>query len=273
MGNTINVEDKVVFLTGAFGLVGKQISSAFIKDGAKVVLAGHNSTRTAIEETKLKKHYSADNYYVCNLELTDSGSIVYAVNSAIERFGRIDVLVNNAAIDAKFEGENISDFSKTSFENFPIDSLQRTVSVNMIGTIELTQVVCKQMLKQGGGNIINVGSIYSIIAPNQRLYDFGENEKSFKPVDYIVSKSYLPNFTRYLASFYAKKNIRCNCIAPHGIYNNHDEEFIRNFAELSPAGRMCNKEELDGAFLFLASDSSSYINGITLLLDGGWTSI
>jgi NAD(P)-dependent dehydrogenase (short-subunit alcohol dehydrogenase family) len=141
----------------------------------------------------------------------------------------------------------------------------------MIGTIQMTQEICKQMLKQGFGNIINVGSVYSMIAPNQNLYNFGSDKKMFKPVDYVASKSYIPNFTRYIATFYGKNNIRCNAIAPHGVYDGHDEQFVKNFSELSPIGRMCNREELDGPFIFLASDSSSYLTGTTIVLDGGWT--
>jgi NAD(P)-dependent dehydrogenase (short-subunit alcohol dehydrogenase family) len=128
------------------------------------------------------------------------------------------------------------------------------------------------MLNQQYGNIINVASIYSIIAPNNSLYDFGDCDKLFKPVDYVVSKSFIPNFTRFIATLYAKDNIRCNAIAPHGIINNHETQFIQNFSKLSPMGRMCNKEELDGPFLFLSSDASSYMTGETIILDGGWSS-
>ena len=124
---------------------------------------------------------------------------------------------------------------------------------------------------QGSGNIINVASTYSVVAPNQNLYDFGEGIQNFKPIDYIASKSFIPNFTRYIATFYAVNNIRCNAIVPHGIYNNHPEEFLINFSKMSPLGRMCNREELEGPFLFLASNASSYMTGQNLIIDGGWT--
>ena len=141
----------------------------------------------------------------------------------------------------------------------------------MIGTINTTQIICREMLKQKYGNIINVGSIYSLLAPNPMLYDFGKQDDIYKPVDYVVSKSFIPNFTRYIAACYSKKNIRCNAIAPHGIYNSQNKDFLDNFAKLSPSGRMCDKKELDGPFLFLASDASSYMNGETIVLDGGWS--
>ena len=127
------------------------------------------------------------------------------------------------------------------------------------------------MLKQGYGNIINVASTYSLVSPNQKLYDFGDGTIQYKPVDYIVTKSFIPNFTKYLATFYASDNIRCNAIAPHGIFNDHDEKFLQNFAALSPIGRMADKKEMTGPFTFLASDASSYMTGTTLVVDGGWT--
>src|SRR5207342_2191547 len=125
----------------------------------------------------------------------------------------------------------------------------------------MTQAACKQMLLQGSGNIINVASTYSVVAPNQNLYDFGNGIENFKPIDYIASKSFIPNFTRYIATFYAGNNIRCNAIVPHGVYNNHHEKFLDNFSKMSPLGRMCNREELEGPFIFLASKASSYMTG------------
>ncbi len=127
------------------------------------------------------------------------------------------------------------------------------------------------MLQQKAGNIINVASTYSLVAPNQSLYDFGDGDFSYKPVDYVLSKSFIPNFTRYLATLYAKENIRCNAIVPHGIEQGHDQKFIHNFSKLSPLGRMCDKDELTGPFTFLASDASSYMTGSLLVVDGGWT--
>jgi NAD(P)-dependent dehydrogenase (short-subunit alcohol dehydrogenase family) len=127
------------------------------------------------------------------------------------------------------------------------------------------------MLQQGHGNIINVASSYSLVSPNQQLYDFAEDDKTFKPIDYVASKSFMPNFTRYLATLYAQDNIRCNGIAPHGIFNDHGEKFLANFTRLSPMGRMCDKSEINGPFIFLASDASSYMTGTTIVIDGGWT--
>ena len=181
------------------------------------------------------------------------------------------MLVNNAALDAKFDQESTGKVNSSRFENYPVALLRKSIEVNITGTLQMTQAVCRQMLEQKHGNIINVASTYSLVAPNQSLYDFGTGIQQFKPVDYIVTKSCIPNFTKYLATFYAGENIRCNAIVPHGIENNHSDAFKENFARLSPMGRMCEREELVGPFSFLASDASSYMTGAVLTVDGGWT--
>jgi NAD(P)-dependent dehydrogenase (short-subunit alcohol dehydrogenase family) len=268
--NPIQVANKVIFITGAVGLIGKQITKAFLQAGAKVVITDINATAFDAVSTEMKS-LGFDNFICVELDITNEASCHQAVSTAVAAFGSIDVLINNAAIDAKFDKEGMGKVNQSRFENYPIDLLRKSVEVNLTGTIIITQAVCKQMLQQGSGNIINVASTYSVVAPNQNLYDFGSGIQNFKPIDYIASKSFIPNFTRYIATFYSTNNIRCNAIVPHGIYNNHPQEFLINFSKLSPLGRMCNKEEVEGPFLFLASDASSYMTGSTLMVDGGWT--
>jgi NAD(P)-dependent dehydrogenase (short-subunit alcohol dehydrogenase family) len=269
--NTVAIDNKVIFVTGAFGLIGKEISKSFLNQHAKVVLADINSKVIGPLKTEFLKLYSQENFLFLELDITNEESCEKAVVQCVEKFGTLDVLINNAAIDAKFDKEGTSKINQSRFENYPINLLRKSVEVNLTGTVIMTQHACRQMLKQGYGNIINVASTYSVVSPNQNLYDFGDGIKNFKPIDYIASKSFIPNFTRYLATFYAKENIRCNAIVPHGIFNNHEESFLTNFAKMSPLGRMCNREELDGPFTFLASDASSYMTGSLLMVDGGWT--
>lgn len=266
-----SVDNQVILITGAFGLIGKQISKAFLQQGAKVVLADVNASAIAAIQKEFSEAFATDNFIVIELDITNEASTSNAVQQAVTAFGKVDVLINNAAIDAKFDKDGMGKVNQSRFENYPIDLLRRSVDVNLTGTVIMTQAVCRQMLLQGSGNIINVASTYSVVAPNQNLYDFGEGTQNFKPIDYIASKSFIPNFTRYIATFYAVNNIRCNAIVPHGIYNNHPEEFLINFSKMSPLGRMCNREELEGPFLFLASNASSYMTGSTLMVDGGWT--
>lgn len=266
-----SVEEKVVLITGAFGLIGKEASRSFLEQGAKVVIAGHNPTKIEAIQEEFAAVFPKDRFLVCTLDVTDLESIEKCIDDTVSTFDRIDILINNAAIDAKFDKAHIHDISTSRFENYPVDLLRKSVEVNLIGAVQVTQVVCRQMLRQGYGNIINIASSYSLVSPNQQLYDFGEEEVIFKPVDYVVSKSYMPNFTRYLATFYARDNIRCNAIAPHGIFNDHDEKFLNNFSKFSPIGRMCEQSEITGPLIFLASDASSYMTGSILVVDGGWT--
>jgi 2-deoxy-D-gluconate 3-dehydrogenase len=271
MKNHFDLRGKNIFLTGASGLFGKQISKSFLKLGANLVLCVHSKNKIDKMQKEYEKEFSKEKFVICHLEITDESSIELCLKKALEKFSSIDVLINNAALDAKMDNNNKVKLGQIRFENYPFENIITSIEVNMIGTIRITQKICRQMLKQGYGNIINVASIYSLIAPNQELYDFGKKGKFFKPIDYIVSKSFIPNFTRYIATLYAKEKIRCNAIAPHGIYNNHEQEFVENFSKLSPIGRMCDINEIDGSFLFLASEASSYMNGETLVLDGGWS--
>lgn len=266
-----DLTNKNIFVTGAYGLIGKEICDAFASAGANVIITD------IIQEDLLKKaaenlsqKYETENLGLY-LDITDSKSIDKGLDVILKKFKKIDVLVNNAAIDAKFD-KNIIDINPTRFEEYPIDKLRNSIEVNLIGLIKITKKVIKNMLENKSGNIINVTSTYAIVAPDQRLYKRkGEKEQLYKPVDYIVTKSFIPGFSRYLATLYAKDGIRVNTIVPHGIFNNHDKEFVKRFAQKSPLGRMCNLKELRGPFIFLASNASSYMTGSILIVDGGWS--
>ncbi len=268
---SLSVADQVILVTGAFGLIGLTLVRAFLQQGAKVVLADRDKSRAEEIRSQLAEEFEEAQWLFQILDITQEMSCEEMVRSTVAKFGRLDVLINSAAIDAKFDKAHSAHIDPSRFENYPADLLRQSVDVNLTGTVLMTQAACRQMLAQGSGNIINVASTYSLVAPNQSLYDFGESVKQFKPVDYVASKSFIPNFTRYVATFYAKDGIRCNAIVPHGVLNGHDEAFLENFAKLSPLGRMCDREELIGPFTFLASDASSYMTGSILTVDGGWT--
>ena len=268
---SLSIADKIILLTGAYGLIGQTLSHAFLQQGARVVLADRDATKRESIQAALAAQYPEERFLCYKLDITQESSCEQVVAATVEKFGRLDVLINNAAIDAKFDQEGTGTINPSRFEHYPAALLRQSVEVNLTGTVLMTQYACRQMLAQGSGNIINVASTYSQVAPNQSLYDFGEGVKQFKPIDYIASKSFIPNFTRYVATFYAQDGIRCNAIVPHAIFNNHEEEFLANFAKLSPLGRMCDREELIGPFTFLASNASSYMTGSVLTVDGGWT--
>lgn len=269
--NEFSLEKKVALITGANGLIGREISDALASFSASLILIDNTESPELDNYAKNLSEKYLVKIKVFHTNITDINEIKQAIAESVLYFGKIDILINLAAIDAKFD-ENINDMPKTAFEDFPIDLWNKSVEVNMTGTFIITQQVAKQMLIQKSGNIINVASTYSLVSPNQNLYNFNEEDNQlFKPIDYVATKSMIPNFTRYLATFYGKKGIRVNTIVPHGVLNNASNEFIENFAKLSPLGRMCNKDELRGPFIFLASDASSYMTGSTLVVDGGWT--
>ena len=265
-----DLSGKVLLVTGATGLIGREVCDACAAYGASVVLTDLGGA--ALEElaARLREAHGTPVLGVA-ADVTSDGEVA-ALFGAVEReHGRLDVLVNLAAIDAKFDAA-VSAVNPTRFENFPLELWEKSVAVNATGLVRVTQAAARIMLAQRAGNIVNVASTYSLVAPNQDLYKYpGEPSQIYKPVDYVGTKSMVPNFTRYLATLYGRDGIRANCIVPHGVFNAHAQKFQDNFARLSPLGRMCRPEELRGPFVFLASDASSYMTGATVVVDGGWT--
>jgi 2-deoxy-D-gluconate 3-dehydrogenase len=267
-----DLTDRVILISGGAGQIGSEVADAYVSYGAAVVLTDALSEDDmAARADELAARHSGSSVLGLRLDVTSTESVTTAFNTIEARFGRVDVLVNNAAIDAKFDASEEL-ISRSRFEEYPLELWERSMAVNLTGLIRVTQFAVRLMLRQGRGNIINVGSSYGLVSPNQGLYDFGKPEgQTFKPVDYVGSKSTIPNLSRYLATLYARDGIRCNCIAPHAIDNRHDVAFRENFERLSPIGRMCRVSELRGPFVFLASDASSYMTGAVLVVDGGWT--
>ena len=265
-----SIRDKTILVTGAAGLIGREISTSMLASGANMVLVDR------LPESDIYSQFEKFNrgnpeFLVISTDITNRDSVDSMTSQAVDRFGKIDVLIHLAAIDAKFD-QNTPEGAGSRFETFPIELWNRSIDVNVTGTFNITQSVCNQMIKQPSGNIILTASIYSLTSPNNDLYTPPHPANHMvKPVDYVATKSFIPNYTRYLATHYAKQGIRVNCIAPHGIENQNPDWFKANFAEMSPMGRMSKASELNGPFVFLASEASSYMTGSTLVVDGGWT--
>jgi NAD(P)-dependent dehydrogenase (short-subunit alcohol dehydrogenase family) len=271
-GREFDLSGQVILITGASGQIGSEVADAYVSYGATVVLSDLDkpSHMHELARTLAGRHRNAT-VLGLHLDVTSQESVESAFESIEREFGRLDTLVNNAAIDAKFDASQ-TQLDPARFEDYPLGLWERSVEVNLTGLLRVTQYAVRRMLAQGKGNIINVASSYGLVSPNQALYEFGSGKpQTYKPVDYVGTKSSIPNLTRYLATLYGAENIRCNCIAPHGVDNNHDDDFRSNFAALSPMRRLCRVEELRGPFVFLASEASSYMTGSTLVVDGGWT--
>jgi 2-deoxy-D-gluconate 3-dehydrogenase len=159
------------------------------------------------------------------------------------------------------------------FEEYPLEQWNAALNVNLTGMFLVTQACVKQMLAQGKkGSIINICSTYGLNGPDQRIYRKRDgSQPAFKPVYYTVTKAGVLGFTKYLSAYYMETEIRVNALTPGGVFNNHDETFVKNYAAKTILGRMARKDEMNGALLFLASDASSYMTGNNLVVDGGWT--
>ena len=267
-----SVENKVAIVTGGAGLLGSQFVSTLLKENANVVAIDKNSQKLKellrSHNEKYKNKFLAIDGDISNIE-----QVKHIVKKVVNKWGKIDILINSAAVDPKFDKSN-EDSNNFSFENYPLENWNRSVKVNLTAVFLITQQVVKNMLKHHSGSIINISSTYGLVSPNQSLYLKKDEieQKHFKPVCYAVTKGGILQFTRYLSTYYGKKNIRVNSLSPGGILNEQSEEFISNYDSLVPMGRMANLDELNSAILFLASDASSYMTGANLVIDGGWTS-
>jgi len=262
---------QVAIVTGGAGLLGKQFARTLAQAGAAVVVADLNRlTANTIAETLVKDGYTA---LGVGVDVTDPASVVEMVETAVNVYGRLDVLVNSAALDPKFDPEAMArGIPAGSFEDYPLDQWRQALDVNLTGMFLCCQAAVKPMIEQDKkGSIINICSTYGLVAPDQRLYQRDGIQTAYKPVYYSVTKAGVMGMTRYLAAYYAGTAIRCNALTPGGVYNQHDEQFVRSYSARAVMGRMANIDEMNGALLFLASEASSYMTGANLVVDGGWT--
>jgi len=190
--------------------------------------------------------------------------------AVLEKFDRVDILINNAANNPKMENKADVEFSRLEF--FPLEQWDADLNVGLKGAFLCSQVIGSEMARRKHGVIVNVASDLAVIAPDQRLYrktGLPEDQQPVKPVTYSVVKTGLVGLTRYLATYWADCGIRVNAISPGGVYNNQPDDFVARLSQLIPLGRMANANEYQAAILFLCSDASSYMTGTNLVIDGG----
>ncbi|MBN2146012.1 MAG: SDR family oxidoreductase [Anaerolineales bacterium] len=263
---------RVAIVTGGPGLLGKEFCRTLAEAGAAVVVADINGEAASQVARDLgEKGYQA---IAAATDVTNPASVHRMVQSALDHFGRLDILVNSAALDPKFDPDALKNRLTPlgSFEDYPLDAWQAALDVNLTGMFLCCQAAVKPMIEQGKkGAIINICSTYGLVAPDQRIYQRDGKQTSFKPVYYSVTKAGVMGMTRYLATYYAGTEIRINALTPGGVYNQHDEVFLKAYSARTVIGRMAHKDEMNGALLFLASDASSYMTGGNVVVDGGWT--
>jgi NAD(P)-dependent dehydrogenase (short-subunit alcohol dehydrogenase family) len=266
-----NLAGKVAVVTGAAGLLGKEFCRTLAEAEASVVVVDLNADGALNVATDLTAAgYSAQ---AVPTDITNPESVDSLVESTLKEFGRLDILVNCAALDPKFDPDAFAKgITPGSFEDYPLDQWNAALKVNLTGMFLVTQACVKPMLAQGKkGSIINICSTYGLNGPDQKIYIKEGKRLAFKPVYYTVTKAGVMGFTKYLAAYYMDSEIRVNALTPGGVYNNHDETFVSNYSAKTILGRMAHKDEMNGALLFLASDASSYMTGSNVVVDGGWT--
>jgi NAD(P)-dependent dehydrogenase (short-subunit alcohol dehydrogenase family) len=263
-----SLQGQVALVTGGAGLLGKQFCRTLAEAGAQVVVADLNeSASKALAQTISHDGYQAMGVGV---DVTSPESTRAMVAAAVEAYGRLDVLVCSAALDPKFEPQHQGQHAN-SFEDYPLKAWQEALDVNLTGMFLSVQAAVKPMIEQNHGSIILICSTYGLAGPDQRIYEREGQPKQFKPVFYSVTKAGVLGLTRYLATYYAGTKIRTNALTPGGVYNNHDEVFVRNYTARTVLGRMADQDEMNGALLYLASEASSYMTGSNVVVDGGWT--
>ena len=265
-----NLKNKVVILTGALGLLGKSIAQSLAKEKAIIIMLDikKNNDIKKVKEYKLIKN----NLYYYKCDVTKIKEIKKIAKIVYNKFRKIDILINAAAITDAVEKKTNPEFSK--FENFSLKDWSKSININLNSMFLCSQVFGNKMIKQKKSSIINFASTYGMVGPDQKIY-MSKNSKHtfFKNPAYPTAKGAVISFSKYLAAYWGKEGVRVNSISPGGIENNQSKEFIRNYSSKTILGRMGRTEDIIGIIKFLCSDESSYITGSNIVVDGGWTAI
>jgi len=260
-----DVAGRVVVLTGGAGLLGTEYAWALSLAGAHVVVADVDAAAAA----RVAAGVPGADALAVPTDVADPSSVVELARIVREAFGRVDALVNNAALDPKFDAASAAAHTD-DFERFPLAAWNAALAVNLTGAFLCAQAFAPALLA-ARGTIVNVGSTYGLVGPDQRLYDDGSGAPRVKPPTYSVTKAGLVGLTRYLAAYYGERGLRVNALVPGGAYADHDDGFVRRYSSRTPLGRMARRDEYCGALQFLLSDAASYMTGACLVVDGGWT--
>ncbi len=269
---SFDLSGKIAVITGGAGLLGEQHARAIIAAKGIPVLLDVAGVRVADLAAKLSDELRL-NVSGFPADITKPNEVKRVLAEVLGRYGRIDILINNAAANPKVEGAEPANFSR--FESFSLDKWNAELAVGITGAFICCQVFGTEMARRGAGVILNVSSDLGLIAPDQRIYrlpNLPDNLQPVKPVTYSVTKSALIGLTRYLATYWAHRGVRVNAICPGGVTNGQPDEFVTRLTNLVPMGRMARVDEYQGAIVFLCSDAASYMTGAVLAIDGGRTS-
>lgn len=267
------ISGKVCIITGGAGLLGKKHAEAVLAGEGIPVLIDISDQALKKAQEEIGKYYSKATVECFKADITKENELIKIREELLEKYGHIDILINNAANNPKME-EKSANLGNIRFDNFPMDIWMGDIAVGLTGAFLCSKVFGKAMEDQQGGVILNISSDLGIIAPDQRIYrkdGIREEDQTIKPVTYSVIKHGLLGLTKYLATYWAGRNIRVNAICPAGVENGQNEEFMKKLTNLVPMGRMANVEEYQCTILYMISEASSYMTGSTVIVDGGRT--
>jgi len=254
------LKNKTIIITGGAGLIGSAFSKACAEHGANVVIVDIDERGNELAK-QIKKETGNNNIFFQKCDITNINNIQSLIETILNKFGKIDALVNNAYPRNKNYGRK--------FEDVTYEDFCENVNMHLGGYFLITQQVAKVMMKQNYGNIINMASIYGFSAPKFEIY---EGTDMTMPVEYAAIKGAIINLTKYLASYLGGYNIRVNAISPGGVFNNQPESFVKKYSEkVVLEKRMANTDDIVGVLIFLLSDTSKYITGQNIVVDGGWS--
>jgi NAD(P)-dependent dehydrogenase (short-subunit alcohol dehydrogenase family) len=270
--NLFSLSGKIVVITGAAGLLGEKHAEAVAAYGGTPVLLDLSQTAVDVLAEKLNKQYKT-NAIGFSIDITNESKVKLVSNEVFKRFGKIDGLVNNAANNPKVEATSERNFSR--LENFPLNIWEQDIAVGLTGSYLCTKYFGFQISQnKDGGSIVNISSDLGVMAPDQRLYEeegVADSQQNVKPVTYSVVKSGMIGLTRYIATYWADKNVRCNAMCPGGVENGQSEIFLNKVQSRIPMNRLAQPNEYQGTLLWMLSDASSYLNGAIISVDGGRT--
>lgn len=271
--DAFDLAGRVAIITGGAGLLGRQHAAALAESGAHVVIADL-SADDAVKAAAAVTESTGIRALGLAADITVKSDVERMVAATVAAFGRIDILINNAAMTVKGGGERSAGYF-APFEDYPLDLWEKALQVNLTGTFLCCQAAGKQMVAQQRGVILNIASDVGTISPDHRIYDGVVSPHTGKPFNtpasYATTKAGVINLTRYLATYWARDGIRVNALSPGGVFTDHDAQFVRNLTDRIPLGRMARVDEYRGAVLFLVSDASSFMTGGNLIVDGGRT--
>lgn len=277
MGNTLEIKKifdltgRVAVITGGAGLLGPKHAEALAEFGAILVLLDRKAEVEKIAKAIAKKYKTKALGLKC--DITKKAALEKVLRTVLKKFGRVDILINNAANNPVVKADGFSQ-NWSRLENFPLNAWESDLAVGLTGAFLASQVFGSHMAKKRRGVVLNIASDLGIIAPDQRIYrkpGLASDKQPVKPVTYSVLKHGILGLTKYLASYWAEEGIRVNAISPGGVYNNQPPDFVKKLTAHIPLHRMANIDEYRAAIVFLVSDASTYMTGANLIVDGGRT--